>query len=746
MLFAFLANLLGAQESPEPTFTTDIAPILATHCIDCHHPEGIGPFPLVTYTDARRRARQMAEVVASRYMPPWKPLSSHSPPLQGDRSLDQATIELITKWAEAGAPPGDLSQFTPPEPPASGWTLGPPDLELTFPEPYQLTADGTDVFQNIVLRIPIDKRRYVRALEFLPESSLVIHHVVIAFDPTSNSRDRDAAEPGLGFSSMNLGEAINPNGHILGWTPGQVPYEAHPGTAFELTPGTDLVLQLHMQPSGKVESVSPRIGLHFTDEPPTRTGFVMLLREFDIDLPPGVTDYPIHESVTLPVDVEVLGLYPHAHYLGKDMRVIATLPDGTERWLLHIPDWDFNWQSDYRYEEPLALPAGTRVDMRYTYDNSTANPRNPNNPPVRVTEGWGSFDEMGSVSIQLLLKDDADLPQIEETRARYQIESGDDLATNFYNLAVSLELQQRWTEAVTAYESALTIEPDNAYALNNLAAVHERLGEPAEAIRLYRRALTGDATLVNTRLNIARLLNFSHRTDESLELLATGLEQTPASLELRAALAAAEQASGNAAAARDLLIAGLPWHGEDPRIHLQLGQTYLGLNEVENGSRHLETALQYPVTHEDQLDDTATAALHAEAAFTLALLARQQRNLPLVLQRLHQTLAFNPTHSGAHLLSAAFAIAQEDVSTAQVHLAALLQLPPAQRPTEDELVRNLPYPAGVHAFAETLFATGDSAAAQDLLSRRATEARANGYPDWADAMLLLLDQRSADLR
>ena len=719
---------VGRADAP-PTFARDVAPILAQHCVECHHPAGVGPFSLRTYDEARRRSRQIAEVVASGFMPPWKPLPAHAPPLQGDRSLPADLIQTLVDWTAAGAPAGDLATFTPPPPPPSGWSLGEPDLIVTLPEPFLLPATSPDVFQNFAVRLPLQERRFVRALAFDPASARVIHHAVIAFDPTPHSRQLDEAAPGPGWASMDLGTAVNPNGHIIGWTPGQVPYEAHPGTAFELGPGTDLILQLHLLPSGKPEPVAPRIGLYFSDEPPTRSGFVVLLRENEIDIPAGATDHPVHESFILPVDAAVLSLYPHAHYLGKDLRITATLPDGTSQWLLHIPDWDFNWQSDYRYVEPLPLPAGTRIEMAYTFDNSAANPRNPRNPPVRVRGGWGSLDEMAEVAIQFLLADRADLPRMEEAQARYQIESGDQTAHAFYNLAVALDRQERFAEAAPVYESTLAMDPGHAAALNNLAALRSRAGDAAAAIRLYQRALDTDPDLTAARRNLAKLLPAA----AARELLIAGVRRDPQDLPLRLALAETLLAAPDARAARAVLREGLAWHEADPRLHLQLGQASALVGDLPTATRHLQRCLDLPLVTDGSIDESETHRLQAAAAFALALLAQQQRDLAALQSHLARALALDPTHRDARLMSAGVALIVDDPAAAQNHLAALLRLPAPQRPDEADFLSVMPFPEGVHVLARALTATGQGDAARELLTRHAAEARAHARPDWAAA-------------
>ncbi|MBI3667236.1 MAG: hypothetical protein HY236_13595 [Acidobacteria bacterium] len=161
-------------------------------------------------------------------------------------------------------------------------------------------------------------------------------------------------------------------------------------------------MQIHFHPTGKPEMEQASIALYFSDAPPGKRIADVALGSRHIDIPPGESAYKVRDHFTLPIDVEAVGIIPHAHYLCKDMKGIALLPDGTKKWLIWIRDWDFNWQEQYRYEQPLRLPAGTRLEMEFTYDNSDRNPRNPSHPPQRVLWGPDSTDEMAGLHIQVI--------------------------------------------------------------------------------------------------------------------------------------------------------------------------------------------------------------------------------------------------------------------------------------------------------------------------------------------------------
>ena len=282
------------------------------------------------------------------------------------------------------------------------------DLGFLRPTPIQeqtipLAAEGKDIYRNFLVPIPTTERRNVKALEFHPGNSKVVHHAFIEVDATRQSRHlADQVSP-PGFDGMQLPESVQmPGGQMLGWQPGKPPYVSPDGLAWVLEPNSDLVLQLHLHPSGKPEPVRSTVGFYFTETAPTNTAFRINLQRSTIDIPPGAKDYSIENRYVLPVDVSLLRILPHTHYLGKELQGYAILPDGTKQWLIRIKNWDFNWQGDYRYAEPVFLPKGTTLVMHFTYDNSADNIHNPSQPPKRVRYGLQTTDEMGELWFQAL--------------------------------------------------------------------------------------------------------------------------------------------------------------------------------------------------------------------------------------------------------------------------------------------------------------------------------------------------------
>ena len=473
------------------TYSKDIAPLVNDRCTMCHHAGGSAPFALETYADVRKHASQVAKVTASRYMPPWKadPIDG---PFVGQHPLTDAEIATITQWVDAGAPEGDAHSAPPPRQWTEGWQLGKPDLVVTLPEPYTLQANGTDVFRIFVLPLPVEKTRFVRGLEFRPGNARVVHHANIRLDRTPASRALDAADPGPGYSGLILRSADYPEGHFLGWTPGQIAPLVPNDLSWRLEPGTDLVVEIHMQPSGRPEPVQPSIGLYFGDAPPAKTAAMLRLGRQNIDIPAGDASYVITDSYEVPVDVELQALQPHAHYRARDIMGEVTLPDGRSRELIHIRDWDFRWQHVYRFVTPPKLPRGSTLSMRYIYDNSAGNPRNPERPPKRARWGQRSSDEMGDLWIQVLTRNEPDLVTL----------------TQQFRTKVA-------AEDVLGYEAEIERRPDEFGLRDDAAMLYLELGRPEKAAEHFRKALALKGADAAAHYNLGTALTLGRHLDQA---------------------------------------------------------------------------------------------------------------------------------------------------------------------------------------------------------------------------------------
>ena len=419
------------------TFSRDVAPIVFQKCAGCHRPGQSAPFALLTYEEIKKHARQIAEVTQRRYMPPWLPEPGYGE-FALDRRLTADQVAIFQRWVAEGAVEGDPTDLPPLPRVHAGWQLGHPDLVVTLPQAYTLSAEGKDVYRNVVIPIPVAASRYVKGVEVLTGNPKVVHHAFINVDETRQSRRLAEKQNPPGFDGMDLPEsAIMPGGQFLGWQPGKMPSLMPDGLSWMLKTNVDLVLQMHLHPSGKLETVQPAIGFYFTDQAPTNIPFRIKLARFDFEIPAGAANYLVEQSYVLPVDVSLLRVLPHAHYLGKDLQGYALLSGGEKRWLIWIRNWDFNWQGDYQYAQPVFLPKGTRLVMHYLYDNSTNNLRNLNQPPRPVRHGLQTTDEMAGLVFQAVARNSEDRSILAKDYSKYFVR----VSMDYYRFLLKLNAE-----------------------------------------------------------------------------------------------------------------------------------------------------------------------------------------------------------------------------------------------------------------------------------------------------------------
>jgi tetratricopeptide repeat protein len=474
-----------------------VAPIVFARCAPCHRPGGAGPFALLSYEDAQRRAQQIARVTARRYMPPWKAIGGVA--FANQRRLGDREIATLRRWADAGAPLGDGAAMPKPPSFAHGWQLGTPDVVVEM-APYALAAGGADVYRNFVLHPPAAARGWIAAWELEP-GTRAIHHAILDVDRNHLAARRDGEDGAPGYPGMEPGDVQAPDGFYLVWTPGQAPTPPAPGQAWRIDGDTDLVLQLHLQPTGKSEIVRPRLALYFAAAPPTQPRLTFRIGDQPIDIAPGAR-FTMRDQATLPVAVELLALFPHLHYLGRSVRVWAALPDGARRLLLAIDDWDPAWQEKYVLATPLPLPAGTTLALELGYDNSADNPRNPNRPPARVHTGERTVDEMGNVTFELRLAAERDGVQLRELKYRREVERGGG-ARAHYNLGNVLAAQSRMADAIAEYRRAVALQPSLLPARANLGRALFVVGDVDGAIAEYEAALKIDPANARVQAQLA---------------------------------------------------------------------------------------------------------------------------------------------------------------------------------------------------------------------------------------------------
>lgn len=541
-----LRALPPSDGSTQITFNRDIAPIIFHFCSTCHRPGEAAPFSLLNYTDVKRHARQVADVTRSRVMPPWLP-EPQELKFADEQRLSDAEIDRIAKWVEQGAIEGNPKDLPPAPRFVEGWRLGNPDLILTATKPLTLPPQGTDTYWNFIFPVPIESTRWVKAIEIRPGDKQYVHHANILVDRAGASRKREA-EPGAGFGGMEIrieSQVFDPDSHLLFWKPGTIPSPEPEGMALRLDKGTDLILNTHLQPSGKPEVIQPSIGIYFTDQPATK--FPMLLQlenDLKLDIPLGEKNFLVTDDFTLPVDVDLMAVYPHAHYLAKDIQAFATLSDGTKKTLIHIPQWNLNWQAVYRYAEPVLLPKGTTVSLRYTYDNSDGNPMNPNHPPGRVKGGNRSSDEMCHLWLQVLpvnfdaAKGDPRM-DLQEALERHNVAKNPGDFEAHYNLAAMLQAKNQMEAAIDEYETAVRLRPDDAVANNGLGAALLANGQPRPATAVLRAAIEARPEYAEAHYNLGIALTQMGEMESAAEEFRTVLKLQPNDANAEANLGAA---------------------------------------------------------------------------------------------------------------------------------------------------------------------------------------------------------------
>lgn len=377
-----------------PTFSREIVRILQDHCQTCHHEGDIAPFPLVTYEDAKSHATLMRLMTMARSMPPWKP-SDGCGDFEGERRLTDDEIGTIGKWAQAGAPEGDRADLPAPLVFNSAWTLGDPDLILASPEAFT-PPPGQDTYRCFTIPTNLIATAYVSAVDIHPGDRSTVHHVLSFIDTTGESVKLDEAEPGPGYTCFG-GPGFSLPGTLGGWAPGMRGLQLPKGVAFELPAASRLVLQVHYHPHHAQPSPDrTQFGIYFARETPERMMRIVPLINQSFTIPPNNGHYEVTAKLPIPTPfpTKIWLIAPHMHLLGRKMTVEMTPPNGASQCLIDIADWEFNWQGAYLYRQPIDVPAGTRLSLRAWYDNTEANPLNPNSPPKPVSWGEATTDEM----------------------------------------------------------------------------------------------------------------------------------------------------------------------------------------------------------------------------------------------------------------------------------------------------------------------------------------------------------------
>jgi hypothetical protein len=347
-------------------------------------------------------------------MPPWRAVHGYGD-FEGAGRLTRRELATLARWAELGAPSGDPADCSDPPHFPNGWQLGQPDIVLTMPDAYELAAGKDDAFRSFVLPLRLEHDVAVAAVEFRPGNRRIVHHARFYVDPTDECRRLDAAEPGPGYVAFEDGGAPLVKPGLGAWVPGQAPRFPPPDVGKVVPKGSDLILLIHYHGTGKTETDRSSVGLYLCKAPPRRQLLHIPLSTEKIDIPPGERRHRMTLTYKLAADAHGLSIIPHGHRLLREISLTATLPGGKVVPMLWIDDWDFDWQGEYHFARPVPLPKGTRLDLVAYYDNSSANPSNPFDPPRRVRYGTKSDAEMLGCHIQIVA-DDAESERVFKKR------------------------------------------------------------------------------------------------------------------------------------------------------------------------------------------------------------------------------------------------------------------------------------------------------------------------------------------
>ena len=408
-LLSFL-SLLPLSSIAQVTFSEHIAPIIYDNCSSCHRQGEIAPMPLTNYQEISDWANMIKYVTSIKYMPPWSPDANYRH-FVNERVLSEEEIQLIANWVDGGTPEGDpdLAPEFPTFP--SGSQLGVPDLVLEMKESYQIEGNNKDDYRVFVLPTEFLEDKEIASIEFRPENKKAVHHVLMGYDLSGKARAKDALSPEYGyfsFGDFGIDEAV-----MLSWgyVPGSSPLVYPEGIGEIIPKGADFLIQVHYAPLATDEEDKSSINIFFkkANDPiqrPVKKAWVLPFNLkhgwISFQIPPNTKptfvgeDFFEFDSFVAGVnyDVSLIGVQPHAHYLGKSYEIYAVTPAQDTINIIKIPEWDFNWQGAYTLQRMVKIPKGSTWYTVATYDNTAENPANPSNPPKFVTWGESTTDEM----------------------------------------------------------------------------------------------------------------------------------------------------------------------------------------------------------------------------------------------------------------------------------------------------------------------------------------------------------------
>ncbi len=412
-----------ATPSDQLTYHADIARILQARCVECHHGGGAAPFALETYEQVYDKRKMIQFVVGERIMPPWY-AAPDTGPWKNDRRLSQAQIDALLAWVERGAPAGDPADGPMPLVWKSGWMIGEPDLTFAFPEPRRLPAEGVVEWDHVEAGEVVPRDLWISELQVLPSDPAIVHHASAEFQPPAPEDHLGAAQSVMAtltpWTKRKPRERPDRWQYLFGYLPGETPRIYGGGVARFLPKGSRIRFGMHYTPNGRPAEDVTALGVVVAENEAPYIAETMYMHSKDVDIPPHSTA-EFSADMRVPYDVVLYALTPHMHLRGRTFTAEAHFPDGTERLLLRIPEWDQNWQNSYLFAEELALPAGTTIHMAGTYDNTAANPNNPD-PNQHVVLGQQIWEEMLTMAVEWIRPREEALAKAARSNPRPAIE------------------------------------------------------------------------------------------------------------------------------------------------------------------------------------------------------------------------------------------------------------------------------------------------------------------------------------
>jgi mono/diheme cytochrome c family protein len=399
-----IAGGAATADTPAVTFSRDVVPLLQQHCQECHRPGGAAPFALSAYAHVYHRRDKILESVEKRQMPPWKARPGYGD-LAGERRLSDAEIATISRWVAGGAPEGDPRDLPAPRAFAGSASVSAPDLVLRPEQAFTVPARAGDVYRCFSIATSFAEDRYFTVAEVIPGNSKIVHHMLAMVDPVGASAHMTARDGLQGYPCFG-GPGVRIDGYLGGWSPGARPWQLPDGVGMLLPKGARVVVQMHYHNARlTAETDRTELRLRAATAPVQRRMQFMRVGQFALRIPAGEARHEVEAAAFVHRPMRLIAIHPHMHMLGREMKVWARMPGEAITPLIHIDDWDFNWQGFYFYRTPVALPVGSRIELSAAWDNSERNPRNPNRPPRIVYWGERTIDEMGHAAILYTYED-----------------------------------------------------------------------------------------------------------------------------------------------------------------------------------------------------------------------------------------------------------------------------------------------------------------------------------------------------